>query len=1076
MFNMSPIPSQRDAPSCVYSKKDLSNGSSPFGVQELQSIDDHCTPFPLDGEAIEVNGTQILPKTPLPLPPRQKIVSKTHTKLNSDDIKTEEQKQSHTPSSLLPLAGNQLDPQLQASNVNVPDRGNLATMNDVHMAQISSHRTVIATQVNGQQESSSGSSGYTPPIVAKVVDYLPPNPNLELGVEHSTLKSNSSQPPPLVSKAATTQVSVPIPEAILSPPFSKAIPPSTRNIQLSEQKWSVWEEATFRNALNEFMSLAVKEQYSSIDWNWVSKRHDALKLESLHTKKDNLKLKKKGAKNGGTVDTSVMELDMKHRNAEDCYSYWICHIRSKSVLGNWSKSEDDLLCLLIGQYGAKRWGKLSDWIFGRRGKQCRERWMSRLDPTLNHGSWSQKEIAILLTARKEYNNSWAKIAKFLPGRSDTMVTNMCNAMKRQEAALLKKNSSGNKTNVKQKQTKSKKKKKTLQKQGSNPIDVEMGMQMLAASPMRIDGCTQNYENYGNKSEEHVLDFNNNLEKVPSRKRKYVEINGKKLKANLCPVNVVPTNCKSGGDLARYGVKLKYQRKHLRIGSSYCDPESASKVATAFKKVARIDKNSNTIYFDRTGLQQLEDDDVYTEMYRKWKKNECGRVLVADVLKDWLQNRRITSPSAAAKANGSKMSNNNLGAKSALIPPPLDMSLSLGGRVFGALDNINKGAPISPSVGGPTEHEVCARAMELWCRKPDYGSVKRGLQHEFGLMKKHCAATKRPGDSDFEMPIDSSTYSFAKGHMHVCKDCAPPGVDLNQLQKNLMALPKKFFSKNGRNSLHKQGQSQGGFTCQAGQQTPQVYGLNAPYQNKNQKDLIEKFPHVHDKIAKVLTFMWSKVCCERPVEAANMMETSSELRLGDTGFSKYSFCTNFKTIWHIDKTNQQNGVQAVFVLGNFSGGELCIDPSGRTKVNKNVSKTNGQESDIIEIKCSHGTLFIGDYKSLWHTVKPILSGSRTILAAYCRNDVAKFDRVARSRGGMAKAFQLRDTRLSIRRMLQKLKKKNKGHWDNIKKLKKKIKGHWDYIDKLECSDQEHSQTCEEFERKILKQIDEMNKLI
>eukprot|EP00941_MAST-03F_sp_MAST-3F-sp1_P002550 g2550.t1 len=139
--------------------------------------------------------------------------------------------------------------------------------------------------------------------------------------------------------------------------------------------------------------------------------------------------------------------------------------------------------------------------------------------------------------------------------------------------------------------------------------------------------------------EHVLDFNNNLEKVPSRKRKYVEINGKKLKANLCPVNVVPTNCKGGGDLARYGVKLKYRRKQLRIGSSYCDPESASKVATAFKKVARIDKNSNTIYFDGTGLQQLEDDDVYTEMYRKWKKNERGRVLVADVLKDWLQNRR-----------------------------------------------------------------------------------------------------------------------------------------------------------------------------------------------------------------------------------------------------------------------------------------------------------------------------------------------------------------------------------------------------------------------------------------------------
>lgn len=282
-----------------------------------------------------------------------------------------------------------------------------------------------------------------------------------------------------------------------------------------------------------------------------------------------------------------------------------------------------------------------------------------------------------------------------------------------------------------------------------------------------------------------------------------------------------------------------------------------------------------------------------------------------------------------------------------------------------------------------------------------------------------------------------TYSFETGRMCVYRDCAPPGVDLYQLQNDLVTLPKKFYSKNKkRNSSHKIGQAQGGFTCAAGQQTPLVYGLNAPYRNKNELELLEHHPSIHKRIGKVLSHMWSVVREARPSESENMEQTSSELRLFDTGFTKYSIATNFQTEWHRDETNQKDGVQAVFVFGKFTGGDLCI--------NSSACSSNYVLGDVTKITCSGGTLFIGDYKSLWHTVSPILTGTRTIIAAYCREDVAKFDRVARRRGGISRALALRDQRIAARRA--------------IERIRNGLRNQWKSIDAQVMTDVEHEHTC------------------
>ena len=121
----------------------------------------------------------------------------------------------------------------------------------------------------------------------------------------------------------------------------------------------------------------------------------------------------------------------------------------------------------------------------------------------------------------------------------------------------------------------------------------------------------------------------------------------------------------------------------------------------------------------------------------------------------------------------------------------------------------------------------------------------------------------------------------------------------------------------------------------------------------------------------------------------------------------SRCSNAGT------TNQKDGIQAVLVLGKFSGGEVCLDYAGRDKCG-GESKSLGLESDVIVVPNKHGTLFIGSYKSIWHSVQEVTSGTRTIIAAYAREDVAVFDRTIRNIYTPKEAIAMKDERVKILR--------------------------------------------------------------
>ena len=105
---------------------------------------------------------------------------------------------------------------------------------------------------------------------------------------------------------------------------------------------------------------------------------------------------------------------------------------------NWIKEEDEALVELISTTKPKAWNliarllnnKIHKSIPVRKGRQCRERWLNFLDPSLKKDMWSVEEDKLLLSLHKELGNKWSEISKRLNGRNERSVKTRLNLIKK----------------------------------------------------------------------------------------------------------------------------------------------------------------------------------------------------------------------------------------------------------------------------------------------------------------------------------------------------------------------------------------------------------------------------------------------------------------------------------------------------------------------------------------------------------------------------------------------------------------------------------------------------------------------
>eukprot|EP00924_Labyrinthula_sp_SR-Ha-C_P003177 snap_masked-scaffold_15-processed-gene-1.24-mRNA-1 protein AED:0.06 eAED:0.06 QI:0/-1/0/1/-1/1/1/0/230 len=107
------------------------------------------------------------------------------------------------------------------------------------------------------------------------------------------------------------------------------------------------------------------------------------------------------------------------KSASQSMQRWQQVLRPGIKKGSWTVAEDNKLRDLIYRKHGSKVGEIRSWKFvekhmnGRTAKQCRERWILSLDPTINRSEWEEEEDNKLLSLQRQYGNKWSLIKTLL---------------------------------------------------------------------------------------------------------------------------------------------------------------------------------------------------------------------------------------------------------------------------------------------------------------------------------------------------------------------------------------------------------------------------------------------------------------------------------------------------------------------------------------------------------------------------------------------------------------------------------------------------------------------------------------
>lgn len=96
---------------------------------------------------------------------------------------------------------------------------------------------------------------------------------------------------------------------------------------------------------------------------------------------------------------------------------------SSSKRKYFTKEEDHLLTAAAMRYNQESWNNIAKCVPGKTPKQCRDRWVNYLQPSLQFSPWSENEDQLLVTLVNELGTHWTKMRSFFPNRSTNCLKN-----------------------------------------------------------------------------------------------------------------------------------------------------------------------------------------------------------------------------------------------------------------------------------------------------------------------------------------------------------------------------------------------------------------------------------------------------------------------------------------------------------------------------------------------------------------------------------------------------------------------------------------------------------------------------
>jgi hypothetical protein len=88
-----------------------------------------------------------------------------------------------------------------------------------------------------------------------------------------------------------------------------------------------------------------------------------------------------------------------------------------------SPDEDVLLRRLVREFGENDWGHVAQRMPQRNQRQCKDRWLNYLSPTVQSHPWTSEEDLLLLDRVRACGPKWVRIATYFSARTDIQLKN-----------------------------------------------------------------------------------------------------------------------------------------------------------------------------------------------------------------------------------------------------------------------------------------------------------------------------------------------------------------------------------------------------------------------------------------------------------------------------------------------------------------------------------------------------------------------------------------------------------------------------------------------------------------------------